>query len=757
MKKIIILVLFSFLLFLLIPLPDLNPPFGTILKDRNGKIIYTFLSEDQQWRFKIDEDEKIPSKIKATIIVSEDRRFILHPGFDPLSLFRAIYINLKSGKILQGGSTITMQTIRILDPEPRTVPVKIKEIIQAIKLEKIYSKEKILKLYLSTVPMGGNISGIKAGSLKYFGKNIEDLTWAECATLAAILKSPNKADLKKNLNFLKEKRDKILKNLYKYKIIDKSTLKFSLKEPLPLKTFEFPKNAPHFSFYLYKEKIRGNVKTSLDLNLQNSVESIGKNNYEKLKELGISSYAILVQDTESGKILTYVGSPSFYDKRDGQVDGVQAPRSTGSILKPFLYGLYLDRGMATGETLLPDFPMHFGNFSPENADRQFRGAVNFKEALTSSLNIPAVFLLHKYGYENFYNFLKKAEISTLSEDPSRYGLSLIIGGAEGKLLEITNLFRIFSNKGLWSPPSFLSEEEKTERKKLLSEGSAYIIYNILQDLKRPESIYYSIYPEKNKFAWKTGTSFKQRDGWAVGTNENYTIGVWIGNFSGEGNQNIMGASLAGPLLFQIFSYLPEEKKEKIKKEGVKEVFVCKESGLSPKEECQNLSLTLIPEKVKNLPLCPYHKKYYVDPEKGYLVCSACWEGIKPQEKSFFLLTPKMKYYSQLSELKAEELPAHNPHCKVLQSGNLKIIYPEENSIIKIPREYDGSFQKIVLKIASYSREKEVIWLLDRALIGKTKGVWDMSIDIEEGDHLLQVIDSEGNSSSVRFKILKSNV
>lgn len=755
MRKLFFFTIISLILFLLIPMPELHPPYSTLLKDRQGRIIHAFLSRDQQWRFQIEENTEIPEKLKITILLSEDKRFYFHPGFDPVSLIRALFINLKAGKILQGGSTITMQTIRILEPRERTYPVKLKEIIQAIKLEILYSKEKILGLYLSNLPMGGNLSGIRAGSLRYFGKDIEELTWAECATLSAILKSPKKILSNNFKDYLKEKRDGILKILKKYKIIDEFTLSASIKEPLPSGIFPFPRYAPHFSRYLYREGVRGNVNTSLDLNFQELIESLGINNYPRFKALGVNSYSIVVLDTESGKILAYVGSPSFYDKRDGQVDGVQAPRSTGSILKPFLYALFLDRGLATEKTLLPDFPMNFGNFSPENSDREYRGAVSLKEALISSLNIPAVFLLKKYGVENFYNFLKKAELSTLSKDSSRYGLSLIVGGAEGKLLEITNLYRILSNKGCWSPPSYLSDGKEQVKKRLISEGSANIIFNILQDLKRPEVIYYSIYPERNKFAWKTGTSFKQRDGWAVGTNENYTIGVWVGNFSGEGNQNIMGASLAGPLLFQIFSMLPETKKQGIERAGLKEYPVCEKSGLAPKEECTEISLVLVPEKVRNLPLCPYHKSYLVDENLNKTICSACWENMTPVKKTFFILPPKMKYYSQLYGKPVEEVPVHNPLCRIKQTGNIKIIYPEDGTVLKIPREFDGNFQKIVLKVGSSSKEKEIKWLLDGIIIARTEGSGEISIEIGEGNHFFQILDEEGNSASVRFKIIKN--
>ncbi len=748
MKKIFLLIIFSIILFILIPMPNLKPSYGTILFDRNGKIIYAFLSKDEQWRFKLEEEKEIPKKIKYTIIFSEDKRFYFHFGFDPISILRALYVNIKNKKIIQGGSTITMQTIRILDPKPRKIFYKIKEIIQATKLEILYPKEKILKLYLSIVPMGGNLSGIRAGALRYFGKDIEDLTWAECATLSAFLRSP-----KINAFNIKNRRNLILKELLKYKIIDKNTYLSSISEPFLQKSLSFPKEAPHFSFYL-KDKVKGNVKTTLDLNFQKIVERIGENNLYRLKSLGVNEYSIIVLSTRDGKIRAYVGSPSFYDGKKGQVDGVQAERSTGSILKPFLYGLYLDKGLATEKTLLPDFPIHFGDFNPENADKKYKGAVTFREALVSSLNIPAVWLLHKFGVENFYNFLKKAEFTALDSEPSRYGLTLIIGGAEGKLAEITNLFRILSNGGVWLPYIFLEEEKNLIKKRLLSKGSSYIIYKILEDLKRPEAIYYSIYPERNSFAWKTGTSFKQRDGWACGTNEDYTIGVWVGNFSGEGNQNIMGASLAGPILFQIFLALPKENNENIKKEGVEEILVCNDSGFLPKEDCKNLTYTLVPQNVKNLPLCPYHKSYYIDPQKNQVVCSACWGGINPIKKSFFMLPLKMKYYSGNSNLKFEEIPPHNPFCKVFQSGRVKIVYPEEGNVIKIPKEFDGNYQKIVLKASISSNKSDLWWLLDKRFIGKTKDYHNLSVDIEEGKHFLQVIDEEGNAASIRFEVIK---
>lgn len=754
MKKILAIILISIFLFIIFPLPKLSLPYGILLSDKNNKIIYGFLSQDQQWRFEIDEQKKIPNKIKLAVILSEDKRFYFHPGFDPISFLRAFYINLKNKKFLQGGSTITMQTIRILDPKKRTIFAKIKEILQALKLDLIYPKDKILKLYLSIAPMGGNFSGVRAGALKYFGKDIEELTWAESATLVALLKSPSKINVNSGLKNLKKRRDYILKLLYSYKIIDKNTLANAICEELPSNILELPKEAPHFSFFLNKNKVSGNFVTTLDLNIQKIVETVALSNYQKIKALGINSLSIVVLETKEGKIRGYLGSPNFYDKRDGQVDGVQALRSTGSILKPFLYALYIEKGFATENTLLPDFPMHFGDFKPENSDQEYKGAVPLRDCLISSLNIPAVWVLHKYGYENFYNFLKRAEISTLSFDPFRYGLTLIIGGAEGKLIEITNLFRVLSNGGIWSPYIYDEKKENKIYKKILSPGAAYIIYNILQDLERPEKIYYAIYPERNSFAWKTGTSFKQRDAWACGTNAEYTIGVWAGNFSGKGNQNIMGASIAGPILFQLFSAIPMDKNINIKKEGVKEVFVCSKSGFAPKEECEDLISVLVPQELRNLPICPYHKSYYVDEEKSQIVCSACWnKSLKPIKKSFFLLTPKMKYYSELSGKKCEDLLPHNPLCKVQQSGEIKILYPEDGSTIKIPKEFDENYQKVVLRASSSSDNKTIHWLLDNNYIGKTESLHNLSIDLKEGKHFLQIIDDEGNSSSVQFKII----
>lgn len=754
MKKILRLLFLLLIVFLLIPLPKLSLPYGTLLMDSHGEILYGFLSEDQQWRFQMDANKGIPKKLKLAVLLSEDRRFYLHPGFDPLSLLRAAWVNLKHQKFLQGGSTITMQCIRILDPQPRTLLVKLKEMVQAFKLDMLYSKEKILKLYLSIVPLGGNISGVRAGALKYFGKDIDTLTWAEAATLVALVKSPTRVTLNRNKDKLKRRRDDILKRLYEKKYIDKTIFTNALAEPLPSRLYPMPKQAPHFSFWLKRIGVKGNVKTSLDLTIQRITEEIGKQNLGMINALGIRSYAMVVLDTEEGKILAYVGSPSFYNQVDGQVDGVQAPRSTGSLLKPFLYGLYLDKGMGTEKSLLPDVPIHFGHFSPQNAQDTYLGAVTLKTALIHSLNVPAVWVLHQYGYENFYAFLREAELTTLSDDPERYGLTLVVGGAEGTLLELTNLFRIFSRGGMWSPYIYRNDKKNQAVKKLLSQGAASIIYRILQDLERPEKIYYPIYPEKNAFAWKTGTSFKQRDGWAIGTNAQYTIGVWVGNFSGEGNPNLMGAAQAGPILFQLFSMLPEDNHKKVKMEGVKEVFVCRDSGFLPKEGCEEIEFTLIPKEVKHLPLCPYHKTYYVDESKEVVVCSACWQGLHPVKKSFFLLTPKMQYYSELAGRYGDHLPSHNPRCPLQGSGVVKIIYPEEGIIIKIPKEYDGEYQKIVFKATASSKPNILHWLIDGTYVGDTQSLHTLSVDLKAGKHLVQVIDEEGNASSTWFEILR---
>lgn len=749
MKKIFLLILFLTVAFFLVPLPEICPPYGTIFYDKNGEIIHTFLSKDEQIIFKIEENEKIPEKIKIALVFSEDKRFYFHFGFDPLSLIRAAYVNIKNKKIVQGGSTITMQTIRILDPKPRKILIKLKEIIQAIKMELIFSKEEILKIYLSNVPMGGNVRGIKAASLKYFGKKMEDLTWAESSTLCAILKSPSKKDF----SFIKKERDKILKKLYKYKIIKKEILESALKEPVFWGNFELPKKAPHFSFWLFKNKLNGNVKTTLDLSIQNIAEEVLNNFYPRLKSYGINECSIIILETATGKIRGYVGSPSFEEKERGQVDGVQAPRSTGSILKPFLYALALDKGILTQNSILPDYPVFFGDFKPENSERIYRGAVKFKEALINSLNIPAVWLLHKYGYENFYNFLKLAEFSTLYPDPKRYGLTLIIGGAEGKLIEITNLFRILSNYGVWSPYIFEEKKETKYKKMLLSKGSASIIYEVLQELSRPDEIYYQIYPKKNFFSWKTGTSFKQRDAWACGTNEDWTIGVWAGNFSGEGNQNIMGAKIAGPILFNLFLSLPKLGKEKVNLKGVKRVLVCKDSGYLPSNYCSDLEFINAPEKTKNLKICQYHKEYFVDLDLKYSFCSFCLDGKNFIKKSFFILPPEMKYYfKNLNSY--EEIPPHNPECKKIKAEYIKIIYPENGSIIKIPKEYDGNYQKVVFKAVSNIRESFIFWLVDKKYIGKTKNNHIISMDLEDGEHTLQIIDEEGNENSVSFRIIK---
>ncbi|MBQ1693103.1 MAG: penicillin-binding protein 1C, partial [Bacteroidales bacterium] len=508
-------------------------PYATVVADRNGELLGARIADDGQWRF--PPCDTVPSRYAAALIQFEDRYFRWHPGVNPAALARAVWSNLKAGRVVSGGSTITMQVIRLSRGKERTLWQKMVEAILATRLEFRCSKREILALYASYAPFGGNVVGIEAAAWRYFGRPASELSWAESATLAVLPNAPSTIHPGKGRDQLLEKRNRLLERLHKRGYFDSSTLEGALAEPLPDEPYPLPNLARH---YVERQPHGERSQSSIDIHLQRQVEAATTRWSDELTLGGAADLAAVILDIRSGEIIAYVGNASPLRKRNGsEVDIATAPRSTGSILKPFLYCAALQEGVILLRTLIRDTPVNLNGFTPQNFDLQFHGAVPAAEALARSLNVPAVHLLRAYGAPRFLELLRQAGLSTLTRSASDYGLSLILGGAEGTLMDITQAYAnmVRQYQGL--------ETDSPFKDKI----AIWYTFEALKEVNRPDEIDWKLIQSVRKVAWKTGTSYGYRDAWAVGVTPDYAVGVWCGNADGHGVAGMTGAKTAGPV------------------------------------------------------------------------------------------------------------------------------------------------------------------------------------------------------------------
>uniref|UniRef100_UPI0026215B31 penicillin-binding protein 1C n=1 Tax=Fusobacterium sp. TaxID=68766 RepID=UPI0026215B31 len=550
----------------------------SVLDDKN-KIIGVSLNKNEEWHLKsIDE---IPEKLKISVINYEDKDFYRHFGVDVSSIFRALRDNIIEGR-KTGASTITMQVAKSLRPKKRNIFNKYLETIQAIKIERNFRKEEILKLYLNNSPYGGNIVGYKTASFLYFQKEPKELTWAEGALLAVLPNSPGLISVEKNRDKLLNKRNFLLKKLYEKNIISKSQYELSLKEPLPKKRYPFKNLSPHLVRRVINENDKKIIKTTIDSELQEKIEKITKDYSRYLQTQGIRNLSVLLIENKTYEVKSYIGSQDFYDfENNGQVDGIISKRSPGSLLKPFLFAKSIDEGLIAPCSKVPDIPIYFENFSPQNANKKYYGMVEIQEALIKSLNVPFVQLLKEYGEDRFFYFLKEI-LRFQDSNYERYGLSFILGTKEFTPEELGELYTGLANYGEFKKLTYIDEEnnKKLKKERFITRGSSYLTLTTMKKLERDGLE--KLYKEKNPISWKTGTSHGRRDGWATGVTPDWTLVVWVGNFDGEGNQNLTGIRSAGNLLFNIMKILPKKSLEFKEPKEIIKIKVDKETGYRAK-------------------------------------------------------------------------------------------------------------------------------------------------------------------------------
>lgn len=730
--------------------------YSLVVEDRDGAILYVSAASDGQFRFPPLAD-KLPSKYVTAIMVKEDKRFFRHCGIDFPAVARAAWNNITGSGRKSGASTITMQVARMSCGGKRTYFNKLREMALALKLELHFSKERILRLYAANVPMGGNVVGVETASWRFLGHPLSQITWAEAALISVLPNNPSGMNLQRNRDALKKRRDFLLRRLLLHGAVDSLTFFSAIDEPVPnVKIFK-TLCAPHAAFSLPQGQPGSRLRLTIRKNMQERTEELLSRHHRSLALQGIPNIAALVVETATGSVAAYVGSQDYNDTAAlGRVDGVRSRRSPGSLLKPFLFVKMLDKGEVLADAKIHDIPTYYGSFAPANFKQQFSGLVSVRNALIQSLNVPAVRCLNMYGLDDFYWFLKHAGLGGLFRSAEGYGLPLILGGCEASLWELTQLYTDLGNMGVRKTLTLTSDApRKPAEERLYSAGASWQILRILSQLSRPESEYYwRFFNNQVLVAWKTGTSYGQKDAWAIGTNAQWTIGVWSGDFTGRGNASLLGGASSGPLLFMLFNEFTDRNRPMWFEEpsaDLAEVRLCASSGYRAIDCCPETYIGSHPRCSETVATCPFHRKFLVSRRTGRGVCSRCWNFSDTAWVTAEIYTPALSGFFFSHGKKCDAVPRHNPCCPaVRQEAAVEILYPPPGVRVFVPRDAAGEYEKVVLRAAYVSKDARLLWYLDDRLIGQTKGTHEQAVDLKTGYHELFVQDEEGNSGQVRF-------
>ena len=728
-------------------------PYSTVVTDRNEELLGARIASDGQWRF--PPRNTTPEKIKECLITFEDKHFYHHWGVNPFAIGRAFYQNVKNKRIVSGGSTLTMQTIRLARNESRTFREKLIEMIWATRLEFRASKEEILSMYISHAPFGGNVVGLDAAAWRYFGHSADDLSWAESAMLAVLPNAPAMIHLSKGRKTLLDKRNRLLKQLLEKKTIDSSTYELAISEPLPDEPHALPQIAPYLVSRFYQERNGEYSRSTINKGIQTQVEDLAERWSNEFGRSDIRNLAILVIDIPSNQVVAYCGNVHFDRKQGGnQVDVIQAPRSTGSILKPFLYYAMLQEGSLLPDMLLLDVPVNINGFTPQNFSMQFEGAVPASEALARSLNIPAVTMLQRYGVPKFHSFLQQIGLKTINRSSSHYGLSLILGGAEATLWDVTNAYAMMGRSLLQLPQRscslLLPTSRITESTDPFQPGAVWQTFDALKEVNRPEEIDWKSIPSMQTIAWKTGTSYGFRDAWAVGVTPRYAVGVWVGNATGEGKPGLVGAQTAGPVLFDIFNLLPASSWFTRPTGIFVEAEVCRKSGHLKGRFCDETDTLLVLPAGLRTEACPYHHLVTLSADESQRIYENCANTEPTLQKSWFTLPPVWEWYYKQHHPEYKPLPPFKAGCGEDTFQPMQFIYPPMNARIKLPKQLDGSKGFLTVELAHNNPNATVFWHLDETYQAQTQDFHKISLQPAAGKHSLTAVDGEGNTISTTF-------
>jgi penicillin-binding protein 1C len=753
-------------LWLAIPVVHFDDPVSPALFSAEGRLLGARTAADGQWRF--PPGERVPDRFFEALVRFEDRRFFSHPGVDPLAMARAVRQNLRSGRVRSGGSTITMQVVRLARKNrPRTYLEKIREAILALRLETRRSKRSILTLFAAHAPFGGNVVGLDAASWLYFGRSPDELSWAEAAFLAVLPNDPGLPATAAGRTRLQEKRDRLLDKLRASGTIAALEYRLALTEPQPSRLRAVPRDAPHLLDSLAaRPGALSPFRSFLAADLQRAVGRIAEEHGRRLAERGIRNLAAVVIDNRTAAVVAYVGNVGLDrgGERGQSVDILQSRRSTGSILKPFLYASLLKEGGLTPLTLVPDTPVRYEGFKPENFDRRFRGAVPARAALAWSLNVPAVRELRDYGIPRFENRLRQWGMTTLDRPPDDYGLTLVLGGAEGRLIEIAGLYAKLAELASGAPGGgrevrLLRDEPETPSKmRELGPASAYLTLQALTAVSRPDDEgYWRNFSSSRWVAWKTGTSFGLRDGWAVGVTPNYTIGVWAGNADGEGKPGLTGLGAAAPVLFDLLGAVDGGGEIVRPRSGLKTLRVCRDSGYLATDLCPAVEVQ-VPEESRFDRMCTFHQTVHLDETGRFRVDSRCVPVDRMRHESWFVLPPVQEYFYRTDHAEYRPLPPFRSDCGGGPAGErgsrvMSLVYPEPDVSVYVPIGLDGQVGEVVFEAVHRESGATIHWHLDERYVASTRVFHQIGVAPEPGPHRLVLTDDQGRRLVRDFQVV----
>ncbi|MCL2073845.1 MAG: penicillin-binding protein 1C [Marinilabiliaceae bacterium] len=746
-----------------------DTPYSTILTDKESVLLGAQIADDGQWRF--PPGDSIPFKFKKSLLLFEDEYFYWHPGINPVSIGRAIVQNIKEKKQVSGGSTITMQVIRLSKPAKRNVFNKIKEIYLAVRLEFFIDKDSILSLYVAEAPFGGNIVGLEAAAWRYFNRPSFELTWAEAALLSVLPNAPAMVHPGKNRQQLLEKRNRLLQKLYQKQVIDLITYQLSLAEPLPEKPFPIPQKATHLLNTMLKEHRGKRIETTIDHRLQQLADNVINRHADRLKQNQIHNAAAIIVSVETGHVLAYIGNSRGEDITKGhQVDIIRASRSSGSVLKPILYAKSLQEGIILPKTLLPDVPTYYRNFTPQNYQRRFDGAVFADEALSRSLNVPFVRLLNEYGGDIFLNDLQKMGFTTVNKPYSHYGLSLILGGSEVTLWDLAgcyaSLARILNNfvekgsvyfdndfkKLTFFPQKYDKKIKQQFNPFILSASAIYFTLKALTNVQRPpEELGWENFSSSRQIAWKTGTSYGFRDAWSIGITPEYVVAVWVGNATGEGHPAIIGGTTAAPIMFELFNLLPPTSKFLVPYDDFLEITVCKKSGFRNSEYCEDVDTVYIPVTVKQTGACPYHYLIHLTKDGLHQTRIDCEPSGELNSEKRFVLPPVIEWYYKQLHPEYKSLPPFKQGCQSSELfAPMDFIYPPPGTTVYVPIGLDGNLSRIVLKAVHRNLQATLHWHFNNEYFGDTNSLHQIEVLPVTGINYITIVDDLGNRLTKSF-------
>jgi len=734
--------------------PPPPKPYSSVVLDRNGEFLHAFLARDGMWRLRTDP-EQIPPRLKSILLQKEDRWFAIHPGVNPFALARALVQNLRSGKVVSGGSTITMQIARMLEPKERTYGNKLREVLRAFQLELKYSKKELLEMYLSMVPLGGNVEGLQSAALLYYNTPLDRLNIAQLIDLTLIPGDPQGLQPDRNAPSLFRERTSLASRWLRAGFLRPSDSAVVWQTPAAVERRAPVRRAPHFALRVRSSAgTQSEIRSSLDLRLQTTVEALLSQHLRGWKPRGIQNGAVLVVENNNRAVRAYAGSENFEDAASsGQVDGVRAIRSPGSTLKPFLYALEMEHGDLTPKSRLLDVPYDAEGFQAENYDGTYSGSVFADEALQRSLNVPMVRVLKKRGLPEFLDFLGHLGMASLVAQRRQLGLSMILGGCGITLEELVRAYAAFPGGGTLQELSFsaVDDEARTPRA-VFSPATAYLVTEILTGLQRPDlpsnfasTLYLST------VAFKTGTSYGRRDAWAIGYTGDFTVGVWIGNPDNRGNPEIVGGKVAAPLLIDILNAVASRNRKKIlslpPEVGVR--TICAVSGLEPTPRCRHQITDLYAERTTNLRSCDVCKEYLLSPDGKQTYCSSCLGSSKFQRAIYLDVPADLVNFWRATGILHDVPPAHNPACpRVFPGDGPAIVSPSQETTYYLvaPR------QELALLAGSAADVRAHAWYLDDRFLGSRPPGDRLFVTVAEGIHAITCVDDHGRSTKIQITV-----